>query len=585
MTSPDGVRLIGRYALHDELASGGMAAVHLGRLLGPAGFARTVAIKRLHSHLARDPEFVRMFLDEARLVSRIKHPNVVPTLDIVALDGELFLVMEYVHGAPVNKILMALARRSERMPVNVAVGITVSVLEGLHAAHEATSEEGAPLDIVHRDVSPQNIIVGADGIARVLDFGIAKAAERLQTTEEGSFKGKLGYMPPDVLCGRPVDRRADLWAAGVVLWEMLVGERLFPTGDSPHAVVRMIVDDPIDPPSRRRAPIAADLDAVVARALMKEPAERFETARAMATALEGAAPVASSRVIGEWLASVVGDQLAERATRVAGVERSSRVAPPSSRTVHKLTQSAPFDLLAGSFGKTSETMAIAPSTVPDAPMAIAPSAVPDAPMAIAPEAVPDAPMATAPEAATDAPMTTAPEAATDAPMSAAPTLEVPVLPVMATPAPPSEAPVPASRSRRRRSLLALVYVLVAAAAAAIAVVVLERRSRPPLDASASASASASDLPHVEMAVDVPPHAEAPLVAPPESAAVEAAPSATPSTSPRGGSTRSAKGTGQGTKTGSGSRPGSAAPKSCNPPYTIGPPPDYIRKPKLECLPQ
>src|SRR5262245_53570956 len=149
MSGPDDIKIIGRYALHQELASGGMAAVHLGRLLGPVGFARTVAIKRLHSHHARDPEFIGMFLDEARIVAPIKHPNVVPTLDVVELERELFLVMEYVAGATISRIMMALSRRKERMPVNIAVGIVVGVLDGLQAAHDAKSTSGAPLDIVH----------------------------------------------------------------------------------------------------------------------------------------------------------------------------------------------------------------------------------------------------------------------------------------------------------------------------------------------------------------------------------------------------------------------------------------------------
>jgi eukaryotic-like serine/threonine-protein kinase len=330
------IRVVGRYALHGELAAGGMAAVHLGRLLGPVGFARTVAIKRLHSQHARDPDFVAMFLDEARLVSRIKHPNVVPTLDVVTLDGEIFIVMEYVHGAPVSRIMMTLARRKERMPVNVAVAVGLALLEGLHAAHEATNEEGDPLGIVHRDVSPQNVLIGADGVTRVLDFGIAKAAERIQTTEDGSFKGKLGYMPPDVLSGAPSDRRADLWGAGVVIWEMLVGKRLFQNNESPHSLIRTIVEGNIDPPSKRGVELPATLDAVVMKALQKLAADRFQTAREMANALEEAVPPASNRVVGEWLKRLMGDELDKRAAEVAQMERASRAARPSVGTVRTL---------------------------------------------------------------------------------------------------------------------------------------------------------------------------------------------------------------------------------------------------------
>src|SRR5262245_394878 len=150
-----------------------MATVHLGRLLGPVGFSRTVAIKRLHAQFATDPEFVSMFLDEARLAARIRHPNVVPTLDVVATEGELFVVMEYVHGESLSRLIKEEARNGRRIPPRIAASLISGTLQGLHAAHEARDERGNPLNIVHRDVSPQNILVGSDGIARVLDFGVA----------------------------------------------------------------------------------------------------------------------------------------------------------------------------------------------------------------------------------------------------------------------------------------------------------------------------------------------------------------------------------------------------------------------------
>ena len=219
--------VIGRYALYGEIASGGMATVHLGRLLGPAGFSRTVAIKKLHPQFAKDPDFSLMFVDEARLVARIRHPNVVPTIDVVSDDGSLLLVMEYVAGESLARLLRAARRATGRVPQPVALAIVSGILHGLHAAHEATNDAGEPLHLVHRDVSPQNVLVAADGVARVLDFGVAKAAGRMVATREGTIKGKMAYMAPEQLRAEAIDRRADIYSASVVLWETLTTHRLF----------------------------------------------------------------------------------------------------------------------------------------------------------------------------------------------------------------------------------------------------------------------------------------------------------------------------------------------------------------------
>ena len=218
---------LGRYVLFDAIARGGMATIHFGRLSGPVGFSRTVAIKRLHANFATDPEFVAMFLDEARLAARIRHPNVVPTLDVVATHGEVFIVLEYVAGESLAKLWRAHHDKGEIVPIPFSMAIMAHTLHGLHAAHEVTDEHGEPLGMVHRDVSPQNVIVGTDGIARVLDFGVAKAAGRLQETgDSGALKGKLAYMAPEQLTGRSVSRQTDIYAASVILWELLTGKRL-----------------------------------------------------------------------------------------------------------------------------------------------------------------------------------------------------------------------------------------------------------------------------------------------------------------------------------------------------------------------
>ncbi|MFO0761215.1 MAG: serine/threonine-protein kinase [Byssovorax sp.] len=309
-----------RYIIGEEIAAGGMATVHLGGMVGDGGFTRVVAIKRLHPHYARDPDFAAMLLDEGRLTARITHVHVVQTLDVVASGPDLFIVMEYVHGEPLNRLLRAVVRKGERIPPKIAAGIVAGVLRGLHAAHEARDAQGQLLGVVHRDVSPQNVMVGADGIARVLDFGIAKARGRAHQTETGQIKGKFAYMPPEQLRAEVLDRRADLYAAGVVLWESLVGARLF-TGADQAPSLEKLLDPVIEAPSARAPSIGDAYDAVTLRALARDREGRFPTALAMAEAIEGCGPVASSSEIGAWVQATAGEALAERAARVAEAEQ------------------------------------------------------------------------------------------------------------------------------------------------------------------------------------------------------------------------------------------------------------------------
>ncbi len=315
-------RTVGRYVLYGELASGGMATVHFGRLSGPVGFSRTVAVKRLHPHYAKDPEFVTMFLDEARLCGRIRHPNVVPTLDVVTLQGEIFIVMEYVAGEALSKLLKVAIARNILMPPKVAATIMSSVLHGLHAAHMTKDEHGRELGIVHRDVSPQNILVGGDGTARVLDFGVAKAAGRLQTTRDGQLKGKIAYMPPEQLSGAPLTKQVDIYAAAVVLWEALTGRRLF-DGETETVVLARAIEGRVEPPSAHNAFLTPAIDAVVLRALARDPEVRYRSAREMALAIEQTIGLASPSEVGEWVELVGGDELRRRAETVAEIEVAS----------------------------------------------------------------------------------------------------------------------------------------------------------------------------------------------------------------------------------------------------------------------
>jgi len=314
------MRTIGRYALHDAIASGGMGTVHLGQLLGEGGFSRPVAIKCLHPHLARQEEFVVMFMDEARLAARVRHPNVLPTVDVVLEQGELFVVMEYVHGAPLAALLQKTKEAGRKVPLRIASSIATGILQGLHAAHEAMDEKGRPLGIVHRDVSPQNVLVGADGATRVLDFGVAKAAGRLQaSTGEGMLKGKIGYLAPEQVRGLPIDRATDIYSASVVLWELLTGKRLFPGENEGHVLEQILVGW-VDPPSKWVPEIPEELDAAILKGLASDPTKRFRSARDMAMAIERSVPAAPAMEVGEWVDRTAWDLLEPRAKAIAAIE-------------------------------------------------------------------------------------------------------------------------------------------------------------------------------------------------------------------------------------------------------------------------
>jgi serine/threonine-protein kinase len=279
-----------------------MATVYVARQIGAAGFERLVVIKRVHRHLLRDEEFTTMFLDESRLASKIHHPNVVPVTNVVEDNGELFLVMDYVDAITLSRLRFVSSRTEAPSPAGllkrlsppVVTRILADTLAGLHAAHEAVDMRGAKLELVHRDVSPQNILVGADGMARLIDFGIAKASQRATHTVTGSLKGKYAYMSPEQATGKEVDRRTDVFAAGVVLYEALVGDRLF-HAETQFEIVNKILEGDIPPPSTLAPEISPALDAVVAMALERDKDRRYATAADFLEALERAAPIGSRR--------------------------------------------------------------------------------------------------------------------------------------------------------------------------------------------------------------------------------------------------------------------------------------------------
>jgi serine/threonine protein kinase len=280
-------RRLGRYELIAEIASGGMGMVCLGRLGGAGGFQRLFAVKVMHPHLLEDAQFVGMLLDEARLAARIHHPNVVATVDICTQDRLYYLVMDYVDGFQLLDVLDHPGLATEER-TRIVIRALIDAMMGLEAAHTLRTDDGEPIDLVHRDVSPQNILVGIDGISRLTDFGIALAASRISASRPGMIKGKPAYMAPEQARASRVDRRADLWAVGVILWEALTGRRLF-VADTEAGVVMKVIEAPISTARAFSPNVSPELDEVCLRALDRDPAKRFSSARAMASALERAA--------------------------------------------------------------------------------------------------------------------------------------------------------------------------------------------------------------------------------------------------------------------------------------------------------
>jgi serine/threonine-protein kinase len=368
---------LGRYVLFDAIARGGMATVHFARLSGPVGFSRTVAIKRLHANFATDPEFVAMFLDEARLAGRIRHPNVVPTLDVVATSGEVFIVLEYVSGESLAKLWKAHHTKDEIIPIPYSLAIMANALHGLHAAHEVRDEQGDPLGIVHRDVSPQNVIVGTDGVARVLDFGVAKAAGRLQETgDSGALKGKIAYMAPEQITGGVVTRQTDVYAASVVLWELLTGRRLIEGENDAHRAAQILasLNAPVfERPSKYNPQISEALDELVMRGLSWPPTSRFATAREMAGHLEKNGGLIPATELGDWVTRLAGPALEERAGRLHAIEAST--GRGKTYSFSDAAAAGPLD--------TEQTVAAAPPVFVDEPPAPARKRLRALPAAIA----------------------------------------------------------------------------------------------------------------------------------------------------------------------------------------------------------
>ncbi len=385
MTEAPAPTVVGRYVLHAAIARGGMATIHLARLLGAEGFSRTVAAKRLHPQFTEDAEFLKMFLDEARIASKVHHPNVVPMLDVVQSGAEVILVQEYVHGVPFDKLLRAMCQQKKVLPIGVVIAIMSGMLAGLHAAHEATDELGQPLGIVHRDVSPQNVIVGVDGIPRLLDFGVAKASLNTHVTRAGVFKGKLAYTSPEQLQG-VVTQSADIYASSVLLWEALVGRRLYRAMNEAELVAAVMagavqkLTEAVDQSlvSAERWELLRRLDPLVAKGLSFAMADRFTSAAEMQDALLKVAPPATPVEVSKWVKQLGKEYLEGREKVIVSEESSWRrqrsalagaAGPPVEESTEGSTSGSAVGLASqpSATATALQTSLVAPIAVPPRP--------------------------------------------------------------------------------------------------------------------------------------------------------------------------------------------------------------------------
>ncbi|MFW6057641.1 MAG: serine/threonine protein kinase, partial [Persicimonas sp.] len=317
---------LGRYELATKLATGGMAELFLARERGLAGLERLVVIKRILPHLADDPSFIDMFLREARIIARLNHPNVVQIYQLGEEDGSYYIAMEYIHGSTVREMQVLAERAGVAFPVEVAVSVVDQACRGLHAAHELRDLEGTPLGLIHRDVSPHNLMCTTEGYIKVLDFGVAKAAQGVEATNSGHLKGKFAYMSPEQCKGIKLDRRADIFSLGIVLWEALTDRRLFKR-EKDLDMMRAVAQEAAEPPSTYNPSVPAEIDAVVLKALTKNRDQRYASAEEMRKDLIEAARAAGLHFgedrLSSFLLEIAGDELAERrATMRDAMERS-----------------------------------------------------------------------------------------------------------------------------------------------------------------------------------------------------------------------------------------------------------------------
>jgi eukaryotic-like serine/threonine-protein kinase len=307
-----------KYRVLKRLEAGGMAEVFVGEAVSVQGFRKRVAIKRVLPHLAQNESFIQMFLDEARLSARLNHANIVSVFDISAREDTYFLIMEYVDGANLKRLMDTLQKGGKRFPLGIAVHICMEACRGLSYAHELADESGTPLGIVHRDISPPNIMVTRRGEVKVGDFGLAKAGTQLSQTDPGVVKGKFSYLSPEAANGVTVDSRSDLFSLGIVLWEMLAGRRLF-LGESDYATVKLIQKANIPRLSPLNREVDEAFEEILLKALARDPNHRFQTAREFGDALAGYLFSRQLKVTAYDIATLVTDATSEESVPTAAV--------------------------------------------------------------------------------------------------------------------------------------------------------------------------------------------------------------------------------------------------------------------------
>jgi serine/threonine protein kinase len=338
---------LGKYRLVAELSRGSMGIVYLGVSRGPAGFSKLLVIKELRPESAEDPDFLRMFLDEARLAARLNHANIVQTYEVEDEGGRYFMAMEYLEGQTLHRVL-DLARRpgpGPKPPRAMLLRVLVEALSGLHHAHELCDFDGTPLGVVHRDVSPKNVFLTYDGRAKLMDFGIAKAKDAMHVTVAGVLKGKVTYMAPEQALNLPVDRRADVFAAGVMLWEMLVGRKLWEKVPINEVLLRLTRHDLPPAPSVLVADLPSELDRICARAMAPAREERYPTAIEFREDLErylsDAGEEVHPREVGQFLAAAFAEERAARRGLIEGHLRS--LASQGGNEIARLPGPAPHE--------------------------------------------------------------------------------------------------------------------------------------------------------------------------------------------------------------------------------------------------